>query len=258
MYNILSVGKSGLNAVQNKMDAISDDIANTSTVAYKTKRMTFQELLVNKIEDTEVILSKNTDNPSISAGSKSVVGNINFHQGMLIPSSGEFHLAIEGEGFFGIRDENDNLMLTRNGAFHINENSTITNDSGLPVDINLEIPIDEWPNTDVSISSKGEITYQSDGTTVKLGEVILYTPENTDSLKSLGEGQYAPSLGVQLYNSNDNPEMMGKVYQYTLEASNVDTVQSMVEMIVMQNAYSANAKAIQTTDDIMSMINNIK
>lgn len=244
--------------MQNKMDGVADDIANVNTTGYKRKEMSFQELLLNAIIENDVLISDNVNNAAISTGAKCTVGSINFKQGTLIPSSGEYHMAIEGNGFFGVRDEQGNLMLTRNGGFHRNENGTISDDKGLPLDINLEIPYNQWPSSGLSISKQGIITATVDNENVELGRVVLYTPENEETLTSLGEGLYMINENVPLYNSVDQPDLLGKINQNMLEASNVDAVKSLVEMITAQRAYSMNSKVVQSTDDILSMINNIK
>jgi len=258
MYNILSIGKTGLKSTQNKMDAIGSDLANVNTTGYKKNEISFQELLVNEIYDNEVLKSQNVNNANINAGSKSGVGTVNFAQGAIMPSSGDFHMAISGKGFFGVRDGNGNLMLTRNGEFHINESSIIIDDSGNPVDVNLSVPLDQWPSGNFSVSANGEITGQINGQTIELGKIVLYNPEVLDSLTSLGEGRYMASPNVVLNNSIDQQEDFGDIIQRSIEGSNVEIVKSMADMIITQRAYSLNAKAIQSTDEIMSMINSLK
>ena len=104
MNTILNMGKTGLKAVQRKMDALSDNMANVYTNGYKRKDVSFQELLTNRIHENDVILSDNVDNASINMGTKTVV-SINYQQGSFIESPGQFHMAIEGDGFFGVYDE---------------------------------------------------------------------------------------------------------------------------------------------------------
>ncbi|MPW24816.1 flagellar hook-basal body complex protein [Alkalibaculum sp. M08DMB] len=258
MYNILSIGKSGMNATQNKMNSISDDLANANTMGYKSKIVNFQELLVNEMYDNEVLKSNNVNVAVINAGTKGSEITNNFNQGGLITSTGEFHMAIEGSGFFGVRDAAGNLMLTRNGGFHLNENNTISDDSGYPLEVDLNVPYQQWGNSKVAISTSGEITQEMNGETVLLGRVILYNPDILDSLTPLGEGRYIPSPNVELFNSIDQPNLFGNIQQNYLESSNVEIVKSMAEMIITQRAYSMNAKTIQSTDEIMQVINNIK
>lgn len=241
MYNVLNVGKTGLKSMQFKMDAVANDLSNVNTYGYKSKEISFQELL---------------NNQTINAGSKASVGKINFEQGNLIESPFDYNMAIEGMGFFGVLDENENLMLTRNGGFHINEDNTISDDNGYPLVVEYYESADQWSGK-VNISNSGEIR-TTDNESVLLGKVVLFQPENLDSLTSLGEGRYLPSENVELYDSINQGELFGSIVQFRLESSNVDIIDSMADMISTQRAYSLSAKAIQTTDDIMGMINSIK
>lgn len=239
MYNVLNVGKSGLKSMQYKMDSVADNIANVNTNGYKGTEVSFQELL---------------NNEEINAGSKSIIGKVNFQQGNLVESPFDYHMAISGDGFFGVVDENDNLMLTRNGGFHMDENGIICDDNGYPLVVEYIVPVEEWEGK-VNISTDGSIM---DNENTILGKVLLFRPENLESLTPLGEGRYLPSGDVELYDSMENSENFGEINQYFLEGSNVDIVESLADMITTQRAYSLNAKAVQTTDDIMSIINGIK
>jgi flagellar basal-body rod protein FlgG len=245
--NVLGINKSGLKAIQNKMDAISDDLANINTTGYKRKEISFQELVHNTIEGTGF---------SINAGSKSSINTINFKQGTVSNSPNMMDMAIEGDGFFGIRDANGNLYLSRNGSFKIDGGSNIVDGNGYFLEVSLNMPIEQWGKVD--INAKGEIFTDVDGEYQSVGRIILYMPEILDSLTSIGEGKFLPSQNVTLRNSLDSDEGFGDIAQYSLENSNVDVTRSMAEMITAQRAYSLNSKSIQTTDDIISIINNIK
>lgn len=241
MNNILSIGKSGLKSNQFKMDSIADNIANVSTNGYKNKEVAFQELL---------------NNDEINVGSKGSLSKIDFSQGTLVESPYQYNMAISGNGFFGVIGENDALLLTRNGGFHMNEDMSITDDNGYPLYIDYEIPAEEWPIDDVTISANGDIWTNEEE--LYLGRVVLFYPENLDTLTQLGEGRYFPSANVALYDSLENEDLFGQINQYFLESSNVDMTESFAEMITTQRAYSISAKAVQTTDEMMGIINNIK
>ena len=258
MYNVLNLSKTGVKAMQTKMDAVADELANSNTYGYKKKEISFRELLTNETYDSEVIMSPNVNTLNINMGSRADVGTINFQQGSIIQSPRQYDLAISGKGFFGVRDENNNLMLTRNGSLNIDSNQRISDDNGYPLDIELYVELEEWDNQNLSVNYYGEITKVSDGETVILGKIILYNPQVMDSLTPLGENRYTTSENVQLFNSIDHDEEFGDIIQFALEASNVDITKNMADMITTQRAYSLNSRAIQTTDDMMQMINGIK
>lgn len=259
MNSILNIGRTGLNAVQRKMDSLADDIANVNTHGYKREDISFQELLTNEIHENDVMVGENANNTSINMGTKSSVASVNFEQGSIDNTDHELDLAIEGQGFFGVYDGEGNLYLTRNGNFHLNPDGTITNGNGYYLDILYNIVPEDWENQDLVISPQGIIMQNMDEMgQIELGRIVLYNPQVLESLLPMGEGRFLPNENVELYNSIDNDMDFGGIRQFALEASNVDLAKSLTEMIVSQRAYSLSIKTIQTTDDIMGTINNIK
>ncbi|HAE62784.1 MAG TPA: flagellar hook-basal body protein [Eubacteriaceae bacterium] len=258
MYTGLSIGKSGMRGAQNALDNTADQIANASTDGYKKKQVNFNQLLMNEIGENQVAVSPNAQNAGISAGSKAVFSKTDFNQGTLKPSSGDFHMAIEGRGFFGVTSSTGEIMLTRNGGFHQNSDNSIADDNGNLLNVDLYIPYEQWPNSeDFSVSSQGVISgLDEDGNLLELGQVLLYSPGNNDELISLGEGLYIQQPGLALYSSAEN-EGFGEIREKMLEGSNVDIGKAMAEMIVTQRTYQVNAKSVTTADEMLDVINTI-
>jgi flagellar basal-body rod protein FlgG len=245
---------------QHIMDNVADQIANSATDGYKKKQVNFSELLRNEIGRNQVEITENGAGSSIGIGSKAIFSKTDFRQGMVTPSAGSLHLAVEGRGFFGVFSKEGDLMLTRNGAFHQNADGSVTDDAGNLLSMELSVPLEDWPESSaVRISEEGVATARNaQGGTVELGRVILYVPGNSDELVSIGEGRYLQPDNLALYNSADNPERgFGGIRQNALEHSNVDTIQSMTDMIVTQRSYQMNAKSVTTADDMLEVINTI-
>ena len=255
MYNVLSLNKTGIKAHQRKMDGIAHNLANVNTHGYKRKEVSFEELRLREVEG-DVLKSDRAQDFALNMGVKAGYTKTTFNQGTITPSSGKFNMALSGEGFFGVRDGNENLLLTRNGSFHQDEDGSVSDDSGNPLDMEVYQPFENW-NGDINISKNGDISKIENGQTITLGRVILYKPDNPHNLIPLDEGKYLLKEGAGLYTSFGN-ENFGDINQYFLEESNADITKSMVDMITTQRVYSMNAKALQTTDEIMTMINGIK
>ncbi len=255
MYNILSLNKNAMKAHQTKMDGIANDVANVNTYGYKRKEVNFEELRLREVEG-DVLKSDRARDLSLNMGVKSGLTKTTFNQGAIISSNKKFDMAISGEGFFGVRDRNNNLILTRNGGFHQNEDGSISDDLGNKLEMEIYQPFERWTG-EVNISKTGEIRSLEDGQNTLLGQVMLYKPGNPHNLISLGQGNYALKNGANLENSLTG-EGFGDINQYFLESSNSEMAKSMVDMITTQRVYSMNAKALQTTDDMMTMINGIK
>lgn len=255
MYNVLTLNKTGIKAHQSKMAGIAHNLANVNTHGYKRKEMSFEELRLREVEG-DVLKSDRAQDLALNMGVKAGYSKTTFNQGTITPSSEKFNMAISGQGFFGVRDENGNLVLTRNGSFRQNQDGSVSDDSGNPLDMEVYQAFDNW-NGDINISANGDISKLENGQTIALGRVVLYRPDNPDNLIPLNEGRYLLKAGGELYTSFED-EDFGDINQYFLEESNADITKSMVDMITTQRVYSMNAKALQTTDEIMTMINGIK
>ena len=255
MYNVLSLNKSAIKAHQRKMDGIAHDLANVNTHGYKRKEVNFEEIRLREVNG-DVLKSQNAQDLSLNMGVRSGITKNTFTQGTLTPSAEKFNMAISGSGFFGVRDGNGNLLLTRNGSFHQNENGSVSDELGNTLDMDIFLPFERWTG-EISISKTGEISTLEGDERVMLGQVVLYKAENPHDLISIGESGYVLRNGANLLTS-DGGEDFGDINQYFLEESNAEVSRSMVDMITTQRAYSMNAKALQTTDDIMTMINGIK
>lgn len=246
----LSISKSGMNAVQNAMDALSHDIANSNTTGYKSKNVSFSELMVNDLNGESVLLSERVQNPGINNGTKSGVNTTNMAQGALIADENAYHLAIAGDGFFGVTDQNNQFYLTRDGAFQVNGDKSITNSNGDRLSIEAVIPVEQWPNGDVAIALNGEVSIQTGNETIVVGRIPLYTPAVSDALMPAGENKFTYD-GVFVQGD-------GMIQQHFLEASNVDLASAITDMMVAQRAYSLNTKVVQGTNEMMSTINQFK
>jgi flagellar basal-body rod protein FlgG len=223
MNHILGIGRSGLNANQKKMDALSDHIANVSTGGYKKKEVQFRELLSNEEQ---------------SAGVKSGVLKVDYSQGVLRETGYPYDLAIEGEGFFGLTDENGNVFLTRGGAFQLSQDGLLTDKEG----------------NRLIIQQQGNLQEMDTAT----HEIPLFTVENLQSLIHLGMGRYIPGEGAVVINSFENPDAFGKIQTGFLEESNTDLTKAFTEMITTQRAYTLNTRTLQSTDEIMRLVNEMK
>ena len=246
----LSISKSGMNAIQNQMDAVSHDIANINTTGYKSKNISFNELLLNDLNGEADYLSDTVQDSGIASGSKSGVTSTNFGQGSLISDSNDYHLAIAGEGFFGVIGENGERYLTRDGAFHVNGDKSITNDNGDTLEIQTTIPTNQWPEGDVSIAENGEVTIHSENGSTLVGTIPLFHPTQTNALEPVGENKFSYDGA---FGAGD-----GSIQQNYLEASNVDLASSITEMMLAQRSYSLNLKVAQGTDEMASVINQFK
>lgn len=218
-----SLSQSGLKAQQTKMNQLANDIANVDTVGYKQKSTSFRELLINDVTEQDVLLSENAGEIGQYRGVQSGITGTNFAQGALVETGQPYHFAIDGEGFFLVTSPEGNQYLTRDGAFSLDEAGNMVNDRGHYLTIEGDV--------------NGDFT------------IPVYSADNLQELQPIGENYFALGDGFAQLGG------LGAVRQGYLEQSNVDLAQSMTEMIVAQRAYSLNAQAVRSTDDIYQIIN---
>lgn len=251
-YNI---SKSALQAHQNKLDHVSHNIANVSTIGFKHKDVQFTELLHNAVTEQDVRLSEDNDNASLNTGVKMATRKSSFSQGSLTQTNDPFHLALAGNGFFGVRNADGERMLTRDGAFHLSTEGQIVNDRGDAVELVNDIPDNLLNTGDVAIGKSGEITLSANGQSNIVGQLSLFLPPNHTSLTEIGDNMYSVNEGVELLNPAADPGAFGSVTSGYVEGSTVDLAQSITDMMMSQRAYSMNSKVLQSTDEIYSLIN---
>lgn len=251
-YNI---SKSALQAHQHKLNHVSHNIANVSTTGYKHKDVQFTELIHNAVTEQDVRLSEDIENPSLNTGVKMAASKNSFTQGGLTQTNDPFHLAVAGNGFFGVRNAEGEMFLTRDGAFHLSTEGQIVNDRGDVVELTNAIPDNVLTTGEVSIGKNGDITVLTDGQTNTVGQVSLFLPPHHTAITEAGDNMYRVTEGAEILSSAADPEAFGTVTSGYLEGSTVDLAQSITDMMMSQRAYSLNSKVMQSTDEIYSLIN---
>jgi flagellar basal-body rod protein FlgG len=165
-------------------------------------------------------------------------------------------LAIEGQGFFEVTLPDGRTVYTRDGALKVNANGKVVNSEGFEIGSGFQdIPIGRQG---IAISANGRVTVEIPGGMQSFSIQLAKFP-NPAGLKSLGNNLYeaTPASGEASL-GDPTQDGFGSIRQHYLETSNVNVVQSMVNMIIAQRAYEMNSKSIQTADEMLSRINQLK
>ena len=255
MLTTLWTSKSGLNANQEKLDVISNNMANVGTTAYKKVNVGFKELLSSSLDEWGNPLNDKT--ASIGSGVKTGNYTINNTQGNLQTTNQNTDLAIDGQGYFKVIAGNGTEYYTRDGSFSLDSYGRLVNSSGNILEVqytngysanNTGLTADNF-----NVNSKGEIFIDENGKNSKIGEIAVYTAVGNNAFTSVGDNMYKELDGVQVYRTLD-----ADIYQGYLEGSNVDLTQEMTDMIVAQRAFQLSSKGITTADEMWGMINNLR
>jgi len=261
MIRSLWTAATGMEAQQLNIDTISNNLANVNTAGFKRSRADFEDLLYQTVKEAGAASTSNTMEPTgiqIGLGVKTAAVVKNFAQGNFKETGNPLDIAIAGNGFFQITMPDGTTAYTRDGAFKIDDNGRIVTSEGYPLSPEIVIPSD---TVSINIGNDGTVSVLEAGqnTPTQIGQIQLANFINPAGLKSLGHNLYQESQASGTA-TTDNPGSngLGTMEQGVLEMSNVSVVQEMVEMIAGQRAYETNAKAIQTSDEMLQTANNLK
>ncbi|MTI80400.1 MAG: flagellar hook-basal body protein [Firmicutes bacterium] len=255
MLRTIQTGYTGLLAYQRQMDNVGNNIANINTTAYKKDKVSFSEVISQKIGDTGVsVVSENKDiNTNITNGVKVARSGKVFDQGVLKETKRSLDLAIDGQGFFKVLDDNGNAFYTRDGNFSTDKEGNFVTANGYYLE---GLSNTELTNTkEILISKNGVVdVVTNDGSKTNIGSIKLYDFVNRGQLTPEGENLFTypqEKEGVTI-------EGNGKIRQGYLEQANVNLVDEMSDLITAQKAFSFSAKAITTADQMWQMTNNLR
>lgn len=270
MMRSLYTAASGMKAQQTNVDVISNNLANVNTTGYKTSTAEFKSLLYQTLQTRST--SANGDYKPIPAqvgtGARNSSITTRFSQGSITASANPFAFAIEGDGLFAVMD-NGEICYTRNGDFQMAVASDggfmLCSSEGYPVLDTDGMPIQfdsTYETSKITVTGDGTLCYPDEANNpqslgIKIG---LYQFTNPSGLDSIGGTMYKETAASgPAMEESQTPELKGsKINQGYVEASNVQVADEMVNLIIAQRAYEMNSKAIQASDDMLSLANQLK
>lgn len=255
MFNIFAIGKSGMSAYQDKIDYISNDLANQETTGYKSTDVGFKDLLIESLNrrGTPLVNTKASSGTGVRIGTNYA----NNKQGNLIPSNSKTDLAIDGDGYFALSQQDGSIVYTRDGNFKIDSAGNLVDTTGAKVYVQYENGFSEGnpalDSNNISISQGGEISTKVNGEDVKIGTIPVFTAIGDKSFIPIGNNHFTVDQNAQVTASTNY-----NIEQGFLEGSNVDPGVTFSDLVLTQRAFQLSSKAITTADDMWSMINSMR
>lgn len=255
MFNIFATAKSGMSAYQEKLDYLSNDLANIDTVGYKGTDVNFKDLVSESLNrnGTPLVNKSAVSGTGVKLGENYAKND----QGNIKQTGGNTDLCINGEGYFALTQADGSIIYTRDGNFKIDSNGNLTSSNGNKVYVQYENGFSEGnpvlKSQDISIDSDGGIMQKDGNKMVKIGSIPVFTAVGDNSFIHIGNNCFTTSSGAQVTLSNNY-----KIIQGALESSNVDTTEVFSDIILTQRAFQLNSKAMTATDDLWGMINSMR
>ena len=259
MHPALWVSKTGLSAQDTNMSTISNNLANVNTTGFKRDRAVFQDLLYQINRQPGGLTTQNSELPSglqLGTGVRVVGTAKQFTQGNLQITEQPLDMAVNGRGFFQVLLPDGQIAYTRDGQFQLNADGAVVNPDGYPLEPAINVPENA---TNITIGKDGTVTAVTDdqAAPVNLGKITLVDFINPQGLQAIGNNLFKAT------NASGDPAEgeaglagLGSIEQGTVEASNVEVVEELVNMITTQRAYEMNSKVVSTTDQMLQFITN--
>ena len=260
MNRSLYIAATGMNAQQSQMDVISNNLANVSTNGFKGSRAVFEDLMYQTLRQPGANSTQQTELPSgsqVGTGVQQVATERLFTQGNMQQTGNSKDVAINGNGFFQVQMPDGTISYTRDGSFQTNSQGQLVTSSGYQVIPAITIPVNA---TSLTIGSDGVVTITVPGSTNNqtVGTLQLATFINPAGLESKGENLYSETASSGTPNvAAPGSNGSGTLNQGYVEASNVNVVQELVNMIQTQRAYEINSKAVTTSDQMLQTLSQM-
>ncbi|MBP5856949.1 flagellar basal-body rod protein FlgG [Marivibrio halodurans] len=258
----LSIGSTGMLAQQLNVEVISNNIANMNTTAYQRRRAEFQDLLYQnqrrvgaESSDAATIVPAGVQ---VGLGVKTAAVYRITEQGNLTLTENPLDLAINGKGYFQITLPNGETAYSRAGAFQLDGQGDIVTVDGYTVQPGITVPNDA---IDITINASGQVFASIEGQVAQqnLGQLELSRFPNEAGLLAVGDNLFleTPASGAA-QTAVPGTEGYGAIQQGFLETSNVNVVEEITNLITAQRAYEMNSKVIETSDQMMATMTNLR
>ena len=258
----LNIAATGMLAQQQNVEVISNNIANMNTTSFMRRRTEFHDLIYQNLRRVGSTSSDaGTVVPSgvqLGLGVKMAAVYRIHEQGNLASTDNTFDMAIQGNGFFQIQLPDGSTAYSRDGSFQLSPTGQIVTHDGNPLVPNITV---DSAAVDVTINSTGEVLVKLQGTVTpsNVGQIQLASFPNDAGLEAVGGNLYleTPASGSPA-TGNAGDTGYGTLLQGFLETSNVNAVSEVSELISAQRAYEMNSKVIQTSDEMMGTLNQLR
>lgn len=254
----LAIAATGMSAQQLNVEVIANNISNVNTTAFKGARAEFTDLLY-QAERAQGIPAQAGESPvpegaMLGLGVKTAAIRNLHRQGSLSNTSNQFDLALNGRGWFQVNSPNGETIYTRAGSFNKNGDGQLVTIDGYTINPPIVVPAN---TLDVTINESGEVFAKVDGQAdpQNIGQLTLANFANDAGLEPIGGNYYRETVasGAPVVGVPADPGF-GKIHQGYLEASNVDPIKEITNLISAQRAFEMNSKVIQAADDMAGTV----
>ncbi len=261
MIRALRTAASGMIAQQLNVDVIANNLANVNTTGFKRSKLEFQDVMYQNLRPSGVSSGGTSLRPvalEIGHGTRATSTERLFTQGNITPTGNPLDIVIEGRGFFQVLQSDGSIAYTRDGALKMDGEGTLVTSEGFIVQPEISFP-DGTSNISISIEGMVSVLVAGSDDPQDIGQLELVRFANPGGLEALGRNLYrSTAASGEPQVGNPGQDGLGNLNQGYLELSNVEVVEEMVKLIVAQRAFEISSKAVQTSDQMAELTNNLK
>ncbi|MGD0929828.1 MAG: flagellar basal-body rod protein FlgG [Candidatus Korobacteraceae bacterium] len=261
MFRALYTAATGMMAQQLNLDNVANNLSNSSTAGFRSRRLQFQDLIYQNLVTPGAAATQSTTVPAglqIGLGTRTAASEVIQTQGDFDNTGNPLDMAIQGAGFFQVKMPDGETAYTRAGMFHLDNQGNMVTADGNPLDPQVTIPADALT---ITIGTDGTVSVTQPGQTQaqQVGAIQLATFQNPGGLNSVGQNMFLQTTasGDPIVGTPGGADGLGTLQQGVLEQSNVNVVQEFIQMIVAQRSYEANSRVITAADQMLQQLNNL-
>jgi len=261
MFRALYTAATGMMAQQLNLDNVANNLSNSSTAGFRSRRLQFQDLIYQNLVTPGAAATQSTTVPAglqIGLGTRTAASEVIQTQGDFDNTGNPLDMAIQGAGFFQVKMPDGEIAYTRAGMFHLDNQGNMVTADGNPLDPQVTIPPDALT---ITVGTDGTVSVTQPGQTQaqQVGAIQLATFQNPGGLNSVGQNMFLQTTasGDPIVGTPGGADGLGTLQQGVLEQSNVNVVQEFIQMIVAQRSYEANSRVITAADQMLQELNNL-
>ncbi len=258
MIRALYTSITGMNAQELQLNVVSNNLANVNTTGFKKSSAQFEDLFYQTLRAAGAETVGGGQVPTgiqVGMGVRPSAVQKVFTQGDFVQTSNDLDMAIEGRGFFKILRDGEEFY-TRDGSFKQDSDGFIVTSNGDRLQPEFQIPTD---TVIIEIDSGGLISALDANSDIIASQQLTITGfVNPAGLKATGDNLYLETEASGApFDEDPGTEGLGRIAQFTLESSNVNVTEEIVNLIITQRAFESNSKGITTADQLLEIANNL-
>lgn len=255
MNGAFYVGAIGLDAQQRALETIANNISNVNTPAFKRSQVRFTEVMASRADNGEVRADLG-ESLAASAGVRSDALFMLDEQGRLEHTGRAMDIAIQGRGFIELMGPGGETLLWRGGPLRVGDDGLLQSERGLPLKAGISVPADAQS---IEVGGDGIVRARTgDGEAVEIGQIMLVRIDDPGAVERLDGGFYRLAEGESAIEAQPGEDGVGLLVQGSVEGSAVELTSEMVQLMMVQRAYAANAQIVQAADQLMSIANSLR